>query len=327
MTVGPTRSPATPTTSTSSARLPPGAERGLRRTAHLLIDASGALRDRRLARRTAGVHHLKLPEGIGSPASTTSTPLPGPVHQPRRILRAAVDPPSPGGVRQHNGWPSAVRSDHLRHTTNVKTKINQARQASGSATPTGRLPRRGRADARPLGTGELPGGLRQLWPTPPRRPRPDPQRHARRAHTLQYLFARSPTQQNIRSTAWAGWRGHHRIRRLPRRSIPGANTPSPRPASPGSSNGPTTSSPPGPDSPVLQPRCQSPRTDQRLPAFRPHPHEHARWGQPAPPRPHPTDGDATMTTTSHSPQGAPRAARTQPIASPRGRQTATRVTA
>ena len=96
----------------------------------------------------------------------------------------------------------------FRHTTNVKTKIAQARQAIGISYAY--------ADAftaeaeRMLDTALAEDGFRavceQIWPTPPAdAPSRTRTNHHRRAGTLEYLFTDAPTQASIRGTAWAGW--------------------------------------------------------------------------------------------------------------------------
>jgi phage/plasmid-like protein (TIGR03299 family) len=95
----------------------------------------------------------------------------------------------------------------FRHTTNVKTKISQARHAIGITYAY--------ADAftaeaeRMLDTRLALDAFRdvceQIWPTPPAdAPIRTRNSHARRAHTVEYLFSDAPTQQAIRGTAWAG---------------------------------------------------------------------------------------------------------------------------
>ena len=111
-------------------------------------------------------------------------------------------------VEQRLALKRSVGHYTFRHTTSIKTKINQARQAIGISYAY-RDAFQAEAE-RMLDTHLALENFRavceQIWPTPP----PDaPTRtrnnHARRGHTLEYLFTQSPTQQNIRSTAWAGW--------------------------------------------------------------------------------------------------------------------------
>lgn len=96
----------------------------------------------------------------------------------------------------------------FRHTTNIKTKIAQARQAIGiSYDYTDAFT----AEAeRMLNTTLAEQNFRavceQIWPTPPTdAPTRTRTNHRRRADTLDYLFTDAPTQANIRGTAWAGW--------------------------------------------------------------------------------------------------------------------------
>jgi hypothetical protein len=95
----------------------------------------------------------------------------------------------------------------FRHTTNIKTRIAQARQAVGIVF-----------DYRDAFTAEAERMLdrtltddafrqvcEQLWPTPPAdAPVRTRNNHRRRATTLEYLFTQAPTQEAIRGTAWAG---------------------------------------------------------------------------------------------------------------------------
>jgi phage/plasmid-like protein (TIGR03299 family) len=95
----------------------------------------------------------------------------------------------------------------FRHTTNVKTKISQARQAIG-ITYAYRDAFTAEAE-RMLNTELTLDAFRtvceQLWPTPdPDAPVRTRNNHTRRARSLDYLFTQAPTQANIRSTAWAG---------------------------------------------------------------------------------------------------------------------------
>jgi len=95
----------------------------------------------------------------------------------------------------------------FRHTTNVKTRLAQARQAIGIVF-----------DYRDAFTTEAEHLLdtvlgedffravcEQIWPTPaPDAPVRTANNHRRRTHTLDYLFTEAPTQRHIRGTAWAG---------------------------------------------------------------------------------------------------------------------------
>lgn len=95
----------------------------------------------------------------------------------------------------------------FRHTTNVKTKIHQARQAIG-ITYTYRDAFAAEAE-RMLDTELTLNAFRdvceELWPTPPvDAPVRTRNNHTRRARSLEYLFTEAPTQANIRSTAWSG---------------------------------------------------------------------------------------------------------------------------
>jgi phage/plasmid-like protein (TIGR03299 family) len=96
----------------------------------------------------------------------------------------------------------------FRHTTNVKTKIAQARQAIGITYAY--------ADAfaaeaeRMIDTQVAVDTFRtvceELWPAPPpEAPVRTANNHRRRAGTLDYLFTEAPTQQSIRNTAWGAW--------------------------------------------------------------------------------------------------------------------------
>jgi phage/plasmid-like protein (TIGR03299 family) len=96
----------------------------------------------------------------------------------------------------------------FRHTTNVKTKIAQARQAVGITYAY--------ADAftveaeRMLDTQTTLDALRavcdQLWPTPaPDAPIRTVNNHRRRWSTLEYLFTEAPTQNAIRGSAYGAW--------------------------------------------------------------------------------------------------------------------------
>jgi phage/plasmid-like protein (TIGR03299 family) len=96
----------------------------------------------------------------------------------------------------------------FRHTTNVKTKIHQARQAIG-ITYAYRDAFAAEAE-RMLDTSLALDGFRavceELWPTPPAEaPVRTRNNHTRRATTLNYLFEQAPTQENIRGTAWSAW--------------------------------------------------------------------------------------------------------------------------
>lgn len=96
----------------------------------------------------------------------------------------------------------------FRHTTNIKTKIAQARQAIGISYSYADA---FTADAeRMLDTALAEDAFRavcaQIWPTPPQdAPARTRTNHRRRAATLDYLFTDAPTQANIRGTTWAGW--------------------------------------------------------------------------------------------------------------------------
>ena len=96
----------------------------------------------------------------------------------------------------------------FRHTTNVKTRIAQARQAVGIVF-----------DYRDAFTAEAERMINQtlseaafrqvceqIWPTPPTdAPVRTRNSHRRRTHTLDYLFTEAPTQQAIRGTVWGAW--------------------------------------------------------------------------------------------------------------------------
>lgn len=178
----------------------------------LLIDASGAhfetagsLRGGRQVFIT-----LKLPDGIRVAevddldlylAVSTS-------HDGSTALRVDATP-----VRvvcantQHLALKRSVGHYTFRHTTNVKQKIHQARQAIG-ITYTYRDAFTAEAE-RMLNTTLALDGFRavceQLWPTPPAdAPVRTRNNHTRRARSLEYLFTEAPTQANIRSTAWSG---------------------------------------------------------------------------------------------------------------------------
>ena len=95
----------------------------------------------------------------------------------------------------------------FRHTTNIRTRIAQARQAIGIVF-----------DYRDAFTAEAEHLLQQtldedafravcqqIWPTPaPDAPVRTLNAHRRRSHRLEQLFVEAPTQANIRGTAWAG---------------------------------------------------------------------------------------------------------------------------
>lgn len=178
----------------------------------LLVDASGAhfetagsLRGGRQVFIT-----LKLPEGIRIAgvddldlylAVSTS-------HDGSMALRVDATP-----VRvvcantQRLALKRSVGHFTFRHTTNVKTKIQQARQAIG-ITYAYRDAFAAEAE-RMLDTALALDGFRsvceELWPTPPAdAPVRTRNNHVRRARSLEYLFAEAPTQANIRSTAWSG---------------------------------------------------------------------------------------------------------------------------
>lgn len=178
----------------------------------LLIDASGAhfetagsLRGGRQVFIT-----LKLPEGI-SIAGVDDLDLYLAVstsHDASMALRVDATP-----VRvvcantQRLALKRSVGHFTFRHTTNVKQKIAQARQAIG-ITYTYRDAFTAEAE-RMLDTTLTLDGFRavceQLWPTPPAdAPARTLNNHTRRARSLEYLFDQAPTQANIRSTAWSG---------------------------------------------------------------------------------------------------------------------------
>jgi len=95
----------------------------------------------------------------------------------------------------------------FRHTTNIKTRLAQARAAVGIVF-----------DYRDAFTTEAEHLLNttlaedafravceQIWPTPaPDAPVRTVNNHRRRTRTLDYLFTEAETQQAIRGTAWAG---------------------------------------------------------------------------------------------------------------------------
>lgn len=100
----------------------------------------------------------------------------------------------------------------FRHTTNIKTKIAQARQAIGiSYDYTDAFT----AEAeRMLNTTLAEQNFRavceQIWPTPPTdAPTRTRTNHRRRADTLDYLFTEHTTQANIRGTARLGRLASH----------------------------------------------------------------------------------------------------------------------
>jgi phage/plasmid-like protein (TIGR03299 family) len=94
----------------------------------------------------------------------------------------------------------------FRHTTNIKTRLAQARQAVGIVF-----------DYRDAFTAEAEHLLdtalaedafrrvcEQIWPAPtPDAPVRTISNHRRRTATLDYLFTEADTQKNIRGTAWA----------------------------------------------------------------------------------------------------------------------------
>jgi phage/plasmid-like protein (TIGR03299 family) len=96
----------------------------------------------------------------------------------------------------------------FRHTTNIKTRIAQARQAVGIVF-----------DYRDAFTAEAERMINQtfsetaflqvceqIWPTPPAdAPLRTRNSHRRRTRTLDYLFTEAPTQQAIRGTVWGAW--------------------------------------------------------------------------------------------------------------------------
>jgi hypothetical protein len=95
----------------------------------------------------------------------------------------------------------------FRHTTNVRQRIAQARQAIGIVFDY-RDAFTAEAE-RLLDTALAEEAFRavcdQLWPTPaPDAPVRTVNNHRRRAATLEYLFTEAPTQQAIRGSAWAG---------------------------------------------------------------------------------------------------------------------------
>ena len=107
----------------------------------------------------------------------------------------------------HSNHCASRRTYTFRHTTNVKTKIGQARAAIGISYA---YRDAFAAEAERMLDTELDleafrDVCEQIWPTPdadaPVRTR---NTHTRRAHSLEYLFAESPTQAGIRNTAWAG---------------------------------------------------------------------------------------------------------------------------
>ena len=178
----------------------------------LLVDASGAHFE------TAGSLYggrrvfitLKLPDGIRIAgvddldlylAVSTS-------HDGSQALRVDATP-----VRvvcantQRLALKRSVGHYTFRHTTNVKTKIQQARAAIGIsyAYRDAFAAEAERMLDTELGLDAFRGVCEQIWPTPdadaPVRTR---NTHTRRARSLEYLFAESPTQAGIRNTAWAG---------------------------------------------------------------------------------------------------------------------------
>jgi phage/plasmid-like protein (TIGR03299 family) len=179
----------------------------------LLVDASGAhfetagsLRGGRRVFVT-----LKLPEGITVAgfehldlylALSTS-------HDGSAALRVDATP-----VRvvcsnaQRLSLKRSVGHYTFRHTTNVKTKIAQARQAIGItyAYADAFTAEAERMLNTELGMDAFRAVCDELWPAPP----PDaPVRtvnnHRRRTATLEYLFTEAPTQDRIRSTAFGAW--------------------------------------------------------------------------------------------------------------------------
>jgi phage/plasmid-like protein (TIGR03299 family) len=176
----------------------------------LLVDASGAFYE------TAGSLRggrqvfitMRLPEGVRIAgvdavevylAVTTS-------HDGSSALRVDATP-----VRcccantQRMALRRSVGHYTFRHTTNVKARIAQARQAIGIVF-----------DYRDAFAAEAERMLdqavsdeafrrlcEQIWPDPGRdAPLRTRNNHRRRAATLEYLFHEAPTQEGIRSTAW-----------------------------------------------------------------------------------------------------------------------------
>jgi len=95
----------------------------------------------------------------------------------------------------------------FRHTTNVRARIAQARQAIGIvfdhrdafAAEAERL------IDQTLTDDAFRALCEQVWPNPaPEAPIRTLTNHRRRAQTLDYLFTEAPTQHDIRGTAWAG---------------------------------------------------------------------------------------------------------------------------
>jgi phage/plasmid-like protein (TIGR03299 family) len=178
----------------------------------LLVDASGShyetagsLRGGRRVLIT-----LKLPEGIQIAgvddldlylAVSTS-------HDGSQALRVDATP-----VRvvcantQRLALKRSVGHYTFRHTTNVKTKISQARHAIGISYAyrdafTAEAERMLNTE---LALDQFKASCEQIWPIPdPDAPIRTRNNHARRARSLEYLFTEAPTQANIRSTAWAG---------------------------------------------------------------------------------------------------------------------------
>jgi phage/plasmid-like protein (TIGR03299 family) len=96
----------------------------------------------------------------------------------------------------------------FRHTTNITTKITQARQAIGIsyAYADAFTAEATRMIDTQLSVDTFRSVCDQLWPAPPRdAPARTVNNHRRRDATLTYLFTEAATQQNVRGTAWAGW--------------------------------------------------------------------------------------------------------------------------
>ncbi|HEY6796546.1 MAG TPA: DUF932 domain-containing protein [Kineosporiaceae bacterium] len=96
----------------------------------------------------------------------------------------------------------------FRHTTNVKSKIAQARQAIGItyAYADAFTAEAERMLNTQIGMDTFRAVCDELWPPPdPDAPVRSVNNHRRRTTALEYLLTEAPTQEHIRSTAYGAW--------------------------------------------------------------------------------------------------------------------------